>query len=348
MKKATRHVLGFDVGDKRSTIALLDAETGELRNPPSVGTDRKSVEKLFRGLPRRTRVVLETGTHSGWIAALGRRLGLEVVVADARRLDAVTKNVRKSDVKDAELLARMGASSMDLLCPVWVRDRATQADLSVVRMRDAAVAARTLLVNAARGTAKSLGERLPSGSTEAFAKRAAADLPPHLAAAVEPALAAVAAVTEAIRAYDAEIERLCAKHAATARLRAVAGVGPVTSLCFALTVGDPARFDDPRDVAAYVGLVPRRSQSGATDRQLRISKCGDALLRRLLVQCAHRILGPFGKDGDLRTWGMGLAAKGGRNGKKRAVVAVARKLAVLLLVLWKKQSVYEPVRTSAA
>jgi len=344
MSKGTRWVIGFDIGDRRSTALLLDAQSGDMKELPSVATTRRGVERLFRGLPAGTRVIVEAGTHAGWIATLGRELGIDVFVADARRLDAVTKNIRKSDRHDAEMLARMGASSMDLLRASFVRDPKLQADLAVVRVRDAMVSTRSQLINAARGVAKSLGERLPSCSSAAFAKRVAQDLPPNLAAALGPTLLAIEQITKSIALYDAEVERLCAKHTDTNYLRQVSGVGPLTALCFVLTIADTKRFRDPRDVGAHLGLVPRLGQSGKADPQLRISRTGDGLLRRLLVQSAHHILGPFGKDCDLRTRGLALASRGAKSGKKRAICATARKLSVLLFVLWRERAVYQPLR----
>lgn len=348
MRKSTRWVLGFDIGDKRSATVLLDRETGETTGPKWLATTGSAVETLFRGLPADTRVILEAGTHSGWIADLGRRLGVDILVADPRQLDAVTKNLRKSDEHDAAMLAELGASSLRLLHETYVRDRAMQAKLSVIRARDALVRSRTVLVNAARGIVKAHGARVPKCSSSAFPDRAAESVPKELEAIVAPMAEAICALTATIRAYDEQIRAMCKDLPEARRLCEVDGVGPLTALTFVLTIGDPARFRRTRDVAAYLGLVPRRAQSGAGDPQLRISKAGDALMRRLLVQCAHRILGPFGKDCDLRAHGLELAARGGKAGKKRAVVAVARKLAVMLLSIWKSGAAYEPHRGAKA
>lgn len=126
----------------------------------------------------------------------------------------------------------------------------------------------------------------------------------------------------------------------------MAGVGPVTALTYVLTIDDPARFRKSRAVGSYLGLACRRSQSGDKDPELRITKAGDPALRFLLVQAAHYILGPFGPDTDLKRWGLALATRGRKNARKRAVVAVARKLGVLLHRLWVTGTVYEPLRNS--
>lgn len=345
MDKVTRFVIGFDIGDRKSVAFQLDRETGEMRELPAVPTSKKSVRAFFEGLAEPMTVVVETSTSSRWIALAGRKRGHHVIVADSRKLAAVTQNARKSDEHDAAMLARLGASGMGLLSEVWVRSEPMSEDLAVVRMRDALVAARTVIVNACRSQAKSLGERLPTCSTASFASKAPADLPARLEPVLDPAFDAIEGLTSAVKAYDAQIAAVCARRPAAARLaEEIPGVGKLTALCFVLTIGDPSRFRSVRDVAAYIGLVPRRSQSGSVDRQLGISKTGNGLLRRLLVQSAHHILGPFGKESDLRTAGLALAARGAKTGKKKAVVATARKLAVVMLSIWKSGEAFEPVR----
>jgi transposase len=346
MAKGTRFVIGMDLGDKAIHVCVLVRRTGEIAAEGEIGACREDVETFFRGLSR-SRVVMECGSHSPWVSRVVEGLGHEVVVADARRLRAIWDSPKKNDVRDAQVLAQMGAGQPDLLHAIRHRDERTQAHLCVLRARERVVEARTGLVTAARGMVKSLGYRLPACSAESFHRRAAEAVPELLRSALGPLLEAIGALTSKIRDFDREVERLCEVHPATARLREIDGVGPVTSLAFVLVVGDPRRFGKSRNVAAYLGLVPRQDQSGETDKQLPISKCGDPMLRRLLVQCAHRVLGPFGKDSDLRRWGLALAERGGRNAKKRATVAVARKLAVLLHALWVKERPYVALRTAA-
>jgi len=217
-------------------------------------------------------------------------------------------------------------------------------DLSLMRSRAALVEARTKLVNHARGIVKSAGERLHSCSAKSFHK---VELPPDLRAALAPVITVIEAMTAQIHAFDEQVVKLGRdSYPHTALLRQVKGVGPVVSLCYVLTLEDPVHFKKSRDVGAYIGLVPRRAQSGASDPQLRISKAGDGMLRSLLVQSAHYILGPFGPDCDLRRFGEHIAKGGGKSTKRRAVIAVARKLAVLLHRLWRTAEVYEPLRAN--
>jgi transposase len=348
MKQSIRFVLGIDVSDSQSVLRLLDTESGEVRTIRPVSTRADAMGPLFERLESGTRVVVETGVHAGWIARLARSAGHETIVADARRLEAVTKNTRKCDNVDALLLAQLGASSVSLLHPVDVRSAEDQADLSVVRLRDAVVQVRTKLINAVRGTVKTCGVRIRKCDTSDFHEVAATQRPAELAPAVDPLLDAIKALNESIAKHDETIEKLCAKRTETKRLLAVPFVGEITAATFALVIGNPERFRDPRDVGAYLGLVPKRDQSGKTDRQLGISKTGDELLRRLLVQCAHLIMRKNAPDSDLKRHGLRISARGGKNAKKRAAVALARKLAVILLVLWKKDVAYEPLRSQAA
>jgi len=136
------------------------------------------------------------------------------------------------------------------------------------------------------------------------------------------------------------------KYPETELLRAIKGVGPITALAFVLILEDPERFSKSRQVGSFIGLTPSRDQSGEIDKQLRITKAGNPLLRRLLVGAAQYILGPFGEACDLRRFGLKLSARGGKNAKRRAVVAVARKLTVLLYRLWRHGEIYGPLYTA--
>jgi transposase len=155
----------------------------------------------------------------------------------------------------------------------------------------------------------------------------------------------VAALSDCIQGYDEKIEKLGReKYGHTALLRQVKGVGPITALAYVLTLENPERFVKSRDVGPYLGLVPKQEDSGESQPQLGISKTGDTMVRKLLVGSAQHILGRFGPDTDLRRYGLRLCERGGKNAKKRAAVAVARKLAVLLHCLWVSGEVYEPLR----
>lgn len=335
--------VGVDLGDKRSQVCVLDSE-GTILDEGSVVTSKSGFEHRFKSMPS-SRVVLETGTHANWVHDLVSTFGHEVVVANARKVRAISTNERKSDLVDARMLARLGRMDPSLLEPVSVRDEQSRQDLALMRARHALVGVRTAIANSIRGLSKALGHRLPKCGAETLHKQ---PVDPALRPAIEPMMRMLEQVTKTIHAYDKEVAELGkTRYPQTKLLRQVKGVGPLASLYFVLAIGDPSRFNDPRDVGAYFGLVPRRDQSGGRDPELRIDKAGDSMGRTLMVQCSHHILGRFGQDSDLRRFGLKLAGRGGKTAKKRAVVATARKLAVLLFSLLRRGEVYEPLRNSA-
>jgi transposase len=238
---------------------------------------------------------------------------------------------KKDDRLDARTLARLARIDPQLLAPVKHRSAEAQAHLMVIRARAGLVRARTSLITTARGLTKSYGERLRGCNPRNMNAEKVQGLSAELQAALEPLLAGIESLSEQIREYNERIEHLAQTHySQVALLKQVKGVGTLVALTYMLTLEDPSRFGKSRDVGCYVGLQPGRRNSGQSEPQLHISKEGDRYLRTLLVQAAHHILGPFGADSDLRRWGLKLAERGGKNGKKRAVIAVARKLSVLL------------------
>jgi transposase len=334
--------IGLDLGDKYSEACVVD-ESGEVLETFRVRTTPPALDRALCRFAS-ARVVLEVGTNSPWVSRLVARHGHEVLVANPRRVRLIAENDSKSDRFDAELLARLGRIDPSLLSPIVHRGEPAQRDLVLIRARDGLVRARSQLINQVRGFAKSLGTRLPASSTEAFPGRVRGVVPDDLFPGWVTMLAMIEQLTAEIRTMDREVERLCReRYPETRILRQVKGVGPITALCFVLTLEDPNRFRKSRSVGAYLGLRPRQRDSGDLRPQLRITKAGDALLRRLLVTAAHYILGPFGPDTELRRFGLRLAERGGKAAKKRAVVAVARRLAVLLHRLWVTGEVYQPL-----
>lgn len=331
--------VGLDLGDKSSEFCVLDA-TGAVSQTGRVQTTKLGLSRVFGQMPA-CRVAIEVCVHSPWVSRVLSELGHEVVVAHAARVPLIYQSVRKRDRVDAEVLARVCRLDPALLCPVTHRGKQAQEHLQLIRSRDALVAARTQLINHVRSSVKVHGERLSGCSAESFVTKVEPEIPPALAPALLPVLASIAELNRQIRGYDKSIETVGAEHyPQTAVLRQVPGVGPITALAYVLTLEDPKRFAKSRDVGPYLGLTPKQRQSGQSEPHLRISKAGNRYLRRLLVGCAQYILGPFAQDTALRQWGLSKASHGGKNGKKRAVVAVARKLAVLLHRLWITGEIY--------
>lgn len=337
--------IGLDISDRYCHFCVVDpcgdtVEEGRLRTTPqAIGRHFSNHEPV--------RVVLETGTHSPWVSRLLEESGHEVFVANPRKLRLIYENDTKSDRVDAEYLARVGRLDPKLLAPMQHRGADTQADLAIIRSRDALIQARTQLVNHVRGSVKAFGGRLPKCSTHSFAQTVRDDIPQELRPALMSILRTISILSRQIKAYDRHIEKIArAKYPETELLRQVSGVGPLTALAYMLTLEDPYRFPKSRAVGSYLGLRPRQGESGTKQPQLHITKAGDRMLRRLLVGSAHYIMGPFGPDTDLRRWGLMLASRGGKNAKKRAAVAVARKLSVLLHRLWITAEVYEPLQNT--
>lgn len=335
--------IGIDLGDQYSFFAVLD-HTGEITEEGRLRTTPAAFSRKFAKCTP-ARVAIEVGTHSPWINELLLSAGHEVLVANPRKLRFIFRGDNKNDRVDAQQLARVARLDPSLLSPIHHRKRESRVDLSFLRARDGLVRARTRLVNQVRGLVKPFGTRLPSCSTTTFATRIAREIPKELRPAIVPLLRVIQLLTKKIMRMKKRLESIAAEnYPEVSRLQQVSGVGIVTATTFVLTLEDPYRFKSSRSVGAYLGLRPKRRQSGKSDPELRISKAGDRDLRMLLVQCGQYILGPFGKDSDLRRLGLALAERGNKSAKRKAVVAVARKLAVLLHRLWVSGEDYEPLR----
>jgi len=343
--KKGQPTIGLDLGDRSSSYCVLD-ENGEIVLEQKLATTPEAIQQAF-GKIARSRIAMETGTHSPWVSRMLAALGHEVIVAHAQNVRLIVKSRRKDDRLDARTLARLARIDPQLLSPVQHRSAQAQLHLTEIRARAGLVSARTALVNAARGLVKSYGERLRRCGTQQVSREITSGLSTGLREALEPLLREVESLNERIKEYDGRIDRMAKEtYPETALLKQVKGVGDLIATTYVLTIEDPHRFRKSRDAGCFIGLQPGRRNSGESEPQMHISKEGDEYLRTLLVQGAHYILGPFGEDSDLRRWGRKLAARGGKNAKKRAVVAVARKLAVLLHRLWVSGEVYEPLRNS--
>jgi transposase len=339
--KSSKITVGLDLGDRRHRFCALGSK-GEVVEEGTIANERRALAKLtlrYRG----ALAIMEAGAHSPWISRHLEELGWRVIVSNPRRVRAIYQHERKSDQRDALMLARIGRMDPALLYPVRHSSEQAQQDLLRIKLRDSLVRARVALINSVRFSLKSLGYAVCNPSSARFHQVVMEGLPGPLCQMISPSVQVLAELTARIKVLESEIIALArTKYPQTLWLEQIPGVGPITALYFVLKIENPMRFENVRDVGAYLGLCPRRDQSGASDPQLRISKRGDAYLRRLLVSAAQYVLGPFGPDSALRQYGLKLAADGTRRAKKRAVVAVARKLAVLLLSLWKNQAPYQP------
>jgi transposase len=343
--KGHKLTIGLDLGDHWSYYCVLD-EAGKIILEQKVAMTPEAMKQTFSKIPQGL-IALETGTHSPWVSRLLTELGYKVIVAHAQKVQLITKSNRKDDRHDARTLARLARIDPELLGPVRHRSAQAQIHLTVIRARAELVRARTALVNAARGLVKSYGQRLPKCGTQQVSRELGVGLHAELREVLEPLLKEIESLNERIQEYEVRMEKIAKEsYPHVELLKQVKGVGTQIALTYVLTLDDPHRFPKSREVGCFLGLCPGRRDSGESQPQMNISKEGDRYLRTMLVQGAHYILGPFGQDSDLRRWGLKLAARGGKNAKKRAVVAVARKLAVLLHRLWVSGEVYEPLRNS--
>lgn len=342
MKDSSMLTIGIDLGDKHSDVCVLDGE-GNVVERKQVATSKGALTKWLGTRPESV-VIIEVSAHSRWVSKLVEGCGHTCIVANPQQVALIYAHHKKSDLTDPERLARLGRVDPTLLSPIQHRGEEVHGVLTILQGRRALVECRTKLVNLFRGQLKCRGIKVPACAANSFHKKVQEVLPDELRVILWPMVDMIAELTKRIREYEKRLEALAKEsYPEHERLTQVDGVGLLTSLTFIALIEDPRRFKTSRDIGAYFGLVPKRHQSCSKDPELRITKRGNGEARVLLVQCAQYILGPFGKDSDLRRWGLELASRGGKNAKKRAIIAVARKLAVLLHRLWVSGETYMPL-----
>jgi len=345
MATKQRLTVGLDLGDRSSRYCILN-EAGQKVSEDHLPTTEAGLDSLFAKMTP-CRIALEAGTHSPWVSRQLAAMGHEVIVANPRKVRLITESVKKNDRMDAEQLARLARVDPALLSPIRHRGPEAQADLAVIRARAEVVDGRTKMINSARGLAKPMGDRLKQCDADYVKESLADGLSEATQTAIRPQLKLVEAMTKEIGEYDKQIQEIAKRYPETKVLKQVYGVGTLVALTFILTLEDAERFEHSRDVGPYLGLTRKQRDSGDSQPELGISKAGDVLLRRLLVQAAHCLLRDGAPDSDLKAWGMTkvqavAGKKGSKRRKKKAAVAVARKLAVLLHRLWVTGEVYDP------
>ncbi len=348
IEKSTSRFIGIDIGDRKSDFCVMN-EHGTILEEGKVPSRVDEFGEAFARF-KGAKALIEVGTHARWMKVSLENAGLECTVCDAKAANLVNQHGRKTDARDARMLAELLRTNSALIKRIEFRSDDAQLAMTILQCRGALVEARAKLVNCVTSRVKPFGIRLKKTSTDAFG-RTYKDLPSELKAVMNQTYMAIAALTEAIDQYETKIHRIAAKLPAVEQVTQVPGVGDIIGLAFVLTIFNPNRFKSVRDVAAYLGLVPHERSSGDSHPQMRISKQGNGFTRKLMVQAAHYLLGPLNanRDSDLRRFGLRIAGeRGGSTGKKKAVIAVARKLACLLLTLWKTGQKYEPLRNAKA
>jgi len=272
---------------------------------------------------------MKTGTHSAWMSRFIGEMGFEVLVAHARDLVLIYASDKKNDALDAEKLARLAQADRKLLHPIEHMDEERQKDLIVLKSRSLLVKQRTQTMNSIRGHMRSLGLDDSELSIRNMKKKALPGLPKDIQELLVPLIQYLAYLNLEIEIMDKKVAKLCKKYRMTELLRR----GPEIPLAFVLLVGDPQRFRNSAALASYFGLMPRQDQSGNTDKPLGITKNRNSTMRTLLIQGAQYILGPFGEDSELRDFGKRIEGRGGKIAKRKARVAVARKIVTLFYAL---------------
>lgn len=335
----TLNTIGLDLGDKRHEICVINA-AGSIAHRASILNKRNALTELAEAYPEST-VIMEAGTHSPWVSRHLKKHGLKVLVANPRKLRAIYDSDNKSDERDAEMLARIGRFDPKMLYPISHNSEECQRAFAKLKCRQALVSNRTSLVNTTRGLLKSQGVGLPPGwSTDSFPKKAREHLAEKDLTMVTYLLDTIESISKQISCLDKEVLSMIEQeYPAAKRLQEIPGIGPITALAFILVLEHHSRFENARDIGPFLGLTPKRDQSGDVDKQLRISKAGNKMLRCLLVNCAQYTMGNFGPPSAIRSAGERIAHGRGSIAKKKAVVAVARRLAMLMLVLWKNPAI---------
>jgi transposase len=334
---------GTDLHQDKTYVCILDDE-GEVMERTTVRTTRRALSKYFKARGR-MRVVMEAGGSSPWVSRLVERCGHEVLVCSPRRVRLIAESTLKADEVDAEVLARLVRIDPGFLGSVTHRSEEAQRLRSKLTVRTSLVETRTKWINAVKGILRGEGYRVAGGAPKSFPQRVAKlDLPADLRAVVDPLLTQLDLVNAEIDRREEDLKTVADDLPVVAHLRRIPGVGLIVALYYVLTIDDPERFRKSRDVAAYFGLRPTMRSSGNVSYFGRITREGDSEMRRLLVQAAHGLLRTRARC-RLQDWTVELA---GRRGKGKAIVALARKLAVLMHRLWVTGEVFQPYPAKAA
>lgn len=329
--------VGLDVHQQMTEICGLD-DAGEVRVRARVKTRAPTLRRWFAHRAPLA-ICLEAGGSSPWVARLLQDLGHDVVVCHPRQIQLIAQSRKKTDRRDAELLARLLRADRALLHPVTVRSAVTQQGRAALAMRHTLVGARTRCMQSVRGVLRGFGFRVPRSTWGQLVERVQAlELPDGLPPLLAPLLTTITELTAQIAQLEQELAKIARTHPVVPQLRAIPGIGPLSALAFVLAVEDPYRFRKSRDVASFLGLCPSIRASGETAHRGRITKEGDRLVRFLLGQAAHACVRST-RPSALRDWGLAVRA---RRGVPKGATALARKLAVVMHRLWVTGAAYEP------
>jgi len=337
--------IGMDLGNKSHKVVGLDGR-GEVFLRCEVENTKDALEAFFGEHPHAT-VAMETGTCCRWISAIARRHCRQVLVGNARKLRVIWENNQKNDWNDAMQIANIARASRALFHPVELRDDEHHDLYQLLQLRELAVRQRTQAVNAMRGMCKASGDFVRKCDAQGL-HRHLEYIPKGQLWKFAPTLERLGAIADSISEYDWKIREYADAHfaAEVALLQTIPGVGPVTSCAFVALAPDPKKFGSPRDAGCYFGLTAGQKQSGDRDAPMRITKAGNTMMRTLLTTAANYMLRKSSADSALKRYGMRICARGGKVARRKAKVAVARKLAVVMMAMLQTGEPYRDERVS--
>ena len=342
MDNAHYITIGMDVSDRKTQVCVMagDGKSPKIVMETAIPTTREGLAKFLSTQDRSTPVAFGTGTHCRWMDEVAGGLGFKVHVANPCRLRMMTESKTKNDVNDARMLARLALSDPGLLHPVKLRGAGHQRMINLHEMRNLLVKQRTGIVVQLRAIAKSMGFRIARRRAAGFHNLDGKAWPEGFRDIAWPMLKNLGQLAVTIKTYEKRIRELAGTPAFKAqvdRLMEIRHVGLYVATGFvAVTGGDMDRFGKPGDVGPWLGITPKQDQSGDVDRQCHITKAGSPFMRRLLVESAQTVLRDCSVDTDLKAKGLRICARGAKMAKRKAVTAVARSLAVLMVAMLKK------------
>ena len=344
------HYVGLDVSVKSVSICVVDAEGTVLARGDTTSDPDEIASFISKHAPDPERVVHESGILAIWLTRELEKRDIPIICIDARLAHkALSGRINKSDPGDAEGLAHLARTGW--FSTVHIRSEASERVRVLIGTRERLIRMRKDLEAHVRGVLKVFGicmgavrrTKLRQGFRDQLAEAGTTDLAISVMVDMfNPIHKALCAATEAM---DDELKTIARESGIARRLMTVPGVGPVVALSFIATLDDAGRFKRAKDVGAFLGLTPRRHQSGDMDWSGRISKCGDRDLRRLLYSAATTLITQVRKPSPLRDWAMRLKE---RKGFKKAAVATSRKLAVVMMCIWRDGTVFEPAKENIA
>lgn len=354
MNDAYYTAIGIDVSDRKSQVCVMTKTQGSPKVvlETTIPTTKEGLSKFLATQDKASPVTFETGAHCRWMSDVASAAGFRVFVANPCRLRMITESKTKNDVNDARTLARMTLADVGLLHPVKLRSAEHQKMINLHELRNGLVKERTRAIVQLRGIAKSMGFRIPKCSTACFHRLDTSSWPQEFNDVAWPMMKHLEQVAITIKTCEKQIRELAATptfKAQVDRLMEIRYVGLFVATGFVAVIGgDVERFEKARDVGPWLGLAPKQDQSGDVDRQCHVTKAGSPFMRRLLTESAQMILREGSDDTDLKAKGLRICQRGAKIAKRKAVTAVARSLAVMMVAMLKKpEKAYVPLSERA-